>query len=1018
MAIQNILLHRTCFCCKHCGRKLSLLSYTTFDGAFYCKVHHKLLSEAKGPNQEENSHIPEKYQPLQKAKQKSLGLGSKSDSNQTGKLLIREKMQPRLCGLQSQAGLKSAGQIRHIASWNKPQTHWPPLNGDDAGRESYRSETSKKWLQNPIVLVQNQNRAENNPRKALRDDSRMEAKTPAEKKQSRFLTVTFPKSAEADLFQTKIVGGKREPRVLAKRQPFMDEINVRVQARKEGQTISKKATPLQYNQLRLKRTISVVSPFISIPPSKPFSVGLFPSRSEPPGMKKVTPLANAGLPGTSFASHLAKFSPEGQKLRRTSSSKGDSGARNGKQDSKRAEPLPKTRMKLPGLLPPNQKEKKHLETDKSDTLVTLVLEEVEQPSQVKAEATRHHDQSQASGFLPEHKDERSHAEEHDNEELAPCLNSENTHLEVNQVSEQSWVDRSDFPRGQVQVMCTTNLQGPENEEEKTQHEEVSIKKEEDTQLERKPGSFVTLNSISDSGSQDTKPERKETVSATEVEMGNGHSFSSTDDPENVMISPRIHLEDNIWTCNETSSAQENQELVKTASIYGENNNENNILQSKEDKPEGTVVHPFPSQIKEPETINSHEVAYLTENQVTGHVEVDIISSPDDCAGKHSLKNERNRFASLFHSKIQGTAPKQTTAGTKKVSKTPSAFVTLFGYSLGKDKNLKEKPGKPSAQPLIEASDQGRLEDACSSSLPRLGFSKEEEVSEIATESMSFEGDLQDNCGSCSYLETSKDFNANTELGPDISSIIVTQNLKVPEQSDLNIETFLRDPSKTSLFAKSQHSLADIDNMLQHPASPLEKLDPEMLTDWRSDQDIQGLSNLPRLGDQDLEKTPQGVSLLNPSSGGEQHVPDMLLCSMGVEGRNPQSTPHLDTIEHTSSGLISSENPSQVNISGQLPESGTPTLVEKDQLNDKHPPGSGNLEMFQHDEPQFSSDNTIEVDLHGGQATESNSPTGQDQFFPFAALHHIPELLRDTIKGKVEETTETGLQELIPEEESN
>uniref|UniRef100_A0A803TYF0 LIM zinc-binding domain-containing protein n=1 Tax=Anolis carolinensis TaxID=28377 RepID=A0A803TYF0_ANOCA len=48
--------YNSCFWCVFC----SLLSYTTFDGAFYCKVHHKLLSETKGPSQEENSHVPQK----------------------------------------------------------------------------------------------------------------------------------------------------------------------------------------------------------------------------------------------------------------------------------------------------------------------------------------------------------------------------------------------------------------------------------------------------------------------------------------------------------------------------------------------------------------------------------------------------------------------------------------------------------------------------------------------------------------------------------------------------------------------------------------------------------------------------------------------------------------------------------------------------------------------------------------------------------------------------------------------
>ncbi|NXQ11969.1 LIMD2 protein, partial [Peucedramus taeniatus] len=38
---DKVCVHRSCFCCRVCGRKLSLQNYAALHGVFYCQVHYK-----------------------------------------------------------------------------------------------------------------------------------------------------------------------------------------------------------------------------------------------------------------------------------------------------------------------------------------------------------------------------------------------------------------------------------------------------------------------------------------------------------------------------------------------------------------------------------------------------------------------------------------------------------------------------------------------------------------------------------------------------------------------------------------------------------------------------------------------------------------------------------------------------------------------------------------------------------------------------------------------------------------
>lgn len=48
MAADKLIFHKSCFCCKHCKKKLSLQGYAPLYGEFYCVFHYQQLFKRKG----------------------------------------------------------------------------------------------------------------------------------------------------------------------------------------------------------------------------------------------------------------------------------------------------------------------------------------------------------------------------------------------------------------------------------------------------------------------------------------------------------------------------------------------------------------------------------------------------------------------------------------------------------------------------------------------------------------------------------------------------------------------------------------------------------------------------------------------------------------------------------------------------------------------------------------------------------------------------------------------------------
>ncbi|KAJ0059583.1 hypothetical protein NL108_001958, partial [Boleophthalmus pectinirostris] len=45
---DKYIFHKTCFCCKHCKKKLSMLNYASLHGELYCTFHYRELFRTKG----------------------------------------------------------------------------------------------------------------------------------------------------------------------------------------------------------------------------------------------------------------------------------------------------------------------------------------------------------------------------------------------------------------------------------------------------------------------------------------------------------------------------------------------------------------------------------------------------------------------------------------------------------------------------------------------------------------------------------------------------------------------------------------------------------------------------------------------------------------------------------------------------------------------------------------------------------------------------------------------------------
>uniref|UniRef100_A0A803W8H8 LIM zinc-binding domain-containing protein n=1 Tax=Ficedula albicollis TaxID=59894 RepID=A0A803W8H8_FICAL len=111
---DRLCVHRSCFCCHGCGRKLSLQNYAALHGEFYCQVHYKLMAGAGSRSEMErleHHHLQHRPQP-------------QDWCNRAKKTETREK--PTSFNAQCDLQLAEHRNSRAVLLGNKLRTVWPP----------------------------------------------------------------------------------------------------------------------------------------------------------------------------------------------------------------------------------------------------------------------------------------------------------------------------------------------------------------------------------------------------------------------------------------------------------------------------------------------------------------------------------------------------------------------------------------------------------------------------------------------------------------------------------------------------------------------------------------------------------------------------------------------------------------------------------------------------------------------------------------------------------------------------
>ncbi|XP_025024068.1 uncharacterized protein LOC112540949 [Python bivittatus] len=1016
-----------CFCCQHCRRKLSLLNYAVFQEAFYCKICCKLLAGVVGKSPPNPTLSPNRQQLLQKDTQLNPRRESKNKNSPTGRILAREKMPPRFSNLHPQGSLS-----------DKPKTICSPLKKDvkgDIGRKYDRYGTKKTWLQDPAMVLRSSQQADASHYKTWEDKSIAESSR-VQKKKSQLPKVTSPKSGDHILHWVKKVHGSQDLGVLENRQLFVDGGIVGVEVGKIGSSILEKVRRFQSDSFKVERSISKASSLsLNLPRSSLASSFLSPDG----GLRSttVTPVAT-----TAGAPQLAKDPFQGKKPSGASSWKATSDGKNQRQILPMVEPLPKVRTTLPALAPPvdNRSKKKLQRATQENTLNTVVTEDTEElnSNNMAPMKNKKPSPSKPEGLVssPGYEEKGNNQTEHSDKTLASNFDPMKSCLKTNQEHKPSWISRNEFLGEAIEILHPERQPSMDSQLSPETHPLMNEEVKKNEMYPRgTPDSFGSLTCTPDLDSQNTEPKDTTSSSATDGDIEDGSSLSSSqpDDVENREVLPRNNLqEDAALICNiepPIKITNTNEKLPAKAS------SEHNLqLAFQEDTSRDTSLLASVSYTKDPEILLSCEVPCLIEKQETGQVTVEIKAQngkgsvietsqdiTDKSARKQPLKKQNNPFAQFFASKTQRSVPNQKlTSGTKKAPK--SALVTLFGHSVNKDKSQKEWPRKD----LGELSGKVSLQSTHYSNLPKPDSSKKEENSKVVIQTMNSGAGPQESeeshrsCskenqnGNSPSLDCVNTF--SLELGRDIASPIGmpsrTKSLDIPRQSNLNTENTAKDHGQSLPFTSLQDCLVSTENMSQYSTNP----SVETSVSCRNPLSEQGLykfSNLANVDSQDLELKARNVSLLDPLREDEtqaldevHQVPDTLLSFKGVEGSAnmerdaAETSPGLDSeIVQTNDDFCSGSSENYLQVSSpQFSELELNVGFRDDSLSNRQPPETGNPQTF-----GSNSDHPFELTLHVEQASNEDYSIGENHLHPvLTSFPHMPELLRDTLQGKATE----------------
>ncbi|XP_058874796.1 kinesin-related protein 12-like [Acipenser ruthenus] len=165
MAADTLIFHHSCFCCKHCQKKLSLRNYAALLGEFYCIFHYQQLFREKGNYDEGFGRKQHKDQ----WHQKSVSLPIEPEHND--EIACRDsKREPSASeGSQSPTDLSTPVQKQTLERRSDPQNKlrvsWPPPTntGEKLNKSPKDTEKNKAkggFTDRKLALEQNKDGSE------------------------------------------------------------------------------------------------------------------------------------------------------------------------------------------------------------------------------------------------------------------------------------------------------------------------------------------------------------------------------------------------------------------------------------------------------------------------------------------------------------------------------------------------------------------------------------------------------------------------------------------------------------------------------------------------------------------------------------------------------------------------------------------------------------------------------------------------------------------------------------------
>ncbi|XP_052548286.1 uncharacterized protein LOC128085238 [Tympanuchus pallidicinctus] len=262
---DKVCLHHSCFCCKICGKKLSLHNYAAFHGVFYCQIHYKQMAKSR----RERERLEQQPGDDQMQQAAVVGRGAQPldcYSRAENETKARRKPTPFNvpCRLQL-AEQRQELNSRPVFLGNKLRSCWPPSETDGKARKGTCS-----WKK-PVLSWQSHQAAGNEvDRMVLLIQERKTATEAAVKERSFLPGVTYTEQREQ-------MGSWPKPREQRDGKKALAPRAGDVGNGKRGGQVSQPLTASQQSKLQLKRGSGSASSPVLLEPAKPLPRGLLSS---------------------------------------------------------------------------------------------------------------------------------------------------------------------------------------------------------------------------------------------------------------------------------------------------------------------------------------------------------------------------------------------------------------------------------------------------------------------------------------------------------------------------------------------------------------------------------------------------------------------------------------------------------------------------------------------------------------------------------------------------------------------